>query len=158
MIHENADDMSLFKKKSQKVESGSMFKIDDVDYDHVLQITDTATKFCKFVLNSSEFAWKKITLQTSDKSRHWLSIKVAGQLNDTSGNLKKLVPIKLQKLHVLKRSCEIDFPACSFIICSSLKVIGFSNILVETNKTPNNSKKDESTKKHYVTRRSHNRN
>ena len=54
IIHENADDVLLSNKFSQQVESGSMFKRDDIDYDHVLQITDASTKFRKFTLNSSQ--------------------------------------------------------------------------------------------------------
>ena len=52
---------------------------------------------------------------------------------------------QIKKNHVLKHSHEINFPACSVTLCISLKIIGFSNVLVEINKIPNNSKKDEST-------------
>ena len=53
--------------------------------------------------------------------------------------------VKLQQFHVLKHSCEINFPAYSVTLCTSLKIIDFSSILVEINKTLSNSKKDELT-------------
>ena len=49
------------------------------------------------------------------------------------------------EFYILKHSHEINFPACSVMLCISLKIIGFSSVLVEINKTPNSSKKDEST-------------
>ena len=77
-------------------------KRDDVNYDHVLQITDVSTKFRKSTLNSSKHRQKQVTLQASDKNGCCIEIKLASQLNDTSRNLKTGVFIKLQQFHILK--------------------------------------------------------
>ena len=70
MIHENADDVLLSNNFVQKVESGSIIKRDDIDYDPTLQITDESTKFRKFALNSSECTQKQVALQAYDKNGH----------------------------------------------------------------------------------------
>ena len=144
-MHENADDALLSNNFVKQVESGSMFKRDDIDYDRLLQITDTSTKFREFVLNSIESAQKKSALQASDNNGCCVKIKIVSQLNDASGNLKTGVFIKSQQFHILKHSCEINFPTCSVMLCISLNIIGFSNVLAEINKILNNSKKDELT-------------
>ena len=108
-------------------------------------MTGAPAKFLKIGLSSSQRAQKQVTLQESDKSGNCITIKITSQLNDASGNLNRGVFTKLQQFHVLKHSHGNNFPACSVVLCVSLKIVRFSIMLVDINKTPNNSKKDGST-------------
>ena len=139
------EDVLLSNNFAQQVESGSIFKRDDIDYDHVLKITDSSIKFRKCASNKSEHTQKQATLQSLDKSRHYIAMKFSSQSNDMSGNLKTGIFFKSQEFHILKHSHEINYPACSVILFPSLKNIGFSNVLVQINNIPNVSNENVST-------------
>ena len=87
-----------------------------------------------------------MTLQASDNNGHFVTIKLTSQLNDISGNLNTETFIKLQKFHILRCSYETNLPACSVMLCTLLKIIGFSHVLVIICKLPKIEKIDESTK------------
>ena len=74
-----------------------MFKRDNIEYNPMLQITDSSTKFRKFTLNQLECTQKPVTLQASDKNGCCISIKISIQSNDISGNLKTGVFIRLKE-------------------------------------------------------------
>ena len=77
MIDENADNMLLSNNFVQQLESWSMLKRDDANCDPMLQATGTSTKFRKLALNSCEHTQKQAVLQASDKSKCFITMKIA---------------------------------------------------------------------------------
>ena len=85
-------------------------------------------------MNSTEHAQKQFTLQVSDKSGYHLTVKIASQSNDVSGNLKSRRIIEILMLQILKHSHENNGIQHSIVSCAKLKIIGFNAKLVETRK------------------------
>ena len=107
IVFKDNDETLLSIDFGKEIESGNTFNSNDVDFNPILQIINLSTKFRKFTLNSTEHAQKQVTLEVSDKSGHCLTVKMASQLNDVSGNLKSGCVIEIPMFQILKHSCEI---------------------------------------------------
>ena len=88
IVHKESNGISLSLNFGNKIESGQFFNSNDINYNPILQIINTSTKIRKFALNSMERATKQATLQVSDEKGNYLTVKIASQLSDLSGNLK----------------------------------------------------------------------
>ena len=77
---------------------------------------------------------KQVALEVADKSGYYLTVKIASQSNDVSGNLKSGCIIEIPMFQILKYSYECNDIQHSIILCAKLKIIGFDAKLVEMRK------------------------
>ena len=136
IVHDNREKASMPNEFVLKIESGPVCNRNDIDYDPILQVTGAPTKLRKLALSSFEHARKQVTLQASDNNGRCVTIKLASQLSDATGNLKTAAFMKSQQFQILRCSCETNSPACSAMLRNLLKIIGFSHVLVKICKLP----------------------
>ena len=95
---------SLSLHFEKEIESGRIFNKNDIDFKPTLQIIDMSTKFRKFILNSTDYTQKEVSLQVADKNGCYLKVKITSQLNDVTGNLTSGSIIEIKIFQVLKHS------------------------------------------------------
>ena len=85
-MHENQKHSTIIKFLNAN-RNWIFFNQKDTNRHFIVQMIVTSTKFQKFVLNTSQYTRKVVTLEIADQNGHSLSIKVASQLNDINVNL-----------------------------------------------------------------------